>query len=213
VFLGPFAVVKLVRLFVRLVVLLVLAIVIYLVVTGMQVWLASGRSYPVHAQAALVVGGSESGGVPSPALVARLEKAAGLLREGLVSSVVVTGSALGGHAHGTGEVSAAWLRSNGLPASAVAEVGGSGLWGEESAAASLLRQRSESQVLMVTDGYEEDRALAIASALGIEAEPVPANATGAGAPGFGQLVYETLAVGVGRVIGYGHLHELHRIFG
>ena len=213
-FLGGFAAIKLVRLVVRLVFLVLFAAVVYLVVTGVQVWLASRHSDPVHDQAAVVVGGSESNGVASPGLAARLRVAEGLWRRGLVPLVVVTGAPAKGHIHGTAGTGASWLESNGVPAPVVEAAGGSGLWGELGAAAKLLAARGDRQVLVVSGSYEEYRSLAIASDVGLKAEPVPATVpAGRGGTGFGGLALEALAVGVGRVIGYGHLHQLHDLVG
>jgi vancomycin permeability regulator SanA len=67
-------------------------------------------------------------------------------------------------------------------------------------------------VLIVTDGFHEDRCLAISSELGLQAEPVPAtNSPIKGWSTFPYFMKEAAAVAIGRVIGYSHLEWLHDV--
>lgn len=197
------------RLAVRLLLALLVAIVVYLVVTGVQVWLTSRRSEPVAAQAVVIMGAAQYNGVPSPDLAARLREARALYGRGLAPLIVATGSKERGDRYTEAESSATWLVQHGVPAAAVAEVGGDDSWANLADAAALLHRRGARRVLVVTDGFHEARSLAIATDVGLEAWPVPA--TTSPITGWSATPYfakETIGVAVGRVIGYSHLHSL-----
>lgn len=191
-------------------VLLVLVLVLgYLAVTAVQVWLTSRRSEMRAAQAAVVMGAAQYDGVPSPDLAARLEEADELWRRGLVPLVVVTGSKEPGDQFTEAEASDRWLVDHGVPADAVAEVGGNDSWANLSEAAAVLHARHLTHVLIVTDGFHEARSLAIATDLGLVAWPVPA--TTSPITGWSTVPYfakETLGVALGRIVGYQRLHDL-----
>ena len=195
------------RLAVRLALGLVVAALVYLVVTAVQVWLTSRRSQPVPAQAIVVMGAAQYNGVPSPDLAARLREAKVLYRQGLVPLIVATGSKEPGDRYTEAQSSRQWLVENGVPASAVAEVGGDDSWANLADAAALLHHRGDRRVLVVTDGFHEARCLAIATEVGLEARPVPA--TSSPITGWSTVPYfakETIGVALGRIIGYSHLH-------
>lgn len=184
------------------------AVVIYLVVTAVQVWLTSRRSQPVPAQAIVVMGAAQYNGVPSPDLAARLREARALYERGLAPLIVATGSKERGDRYTEAQSSRQWLVEHGIPASAVAEVGGDDSWANLADAAALLRQRGDRHVIVVTDRFHEARSLAIASDVGLEAWPVPA--TSSPITGWSTVPYfakETIGVAVGRIIGYSHLHS------
>ena len=54
-----------------------------------------------------------------------------------------------------------------MPPDAIVEVGGDDSWANLSDAAAVLRQRDLDRVLIVTDGFHEDRSLAIATNVGL----------------------------------------------
>jgi uncharacterized SAM-binding protein YcdF (DUF218 family) len=210
--LGAVAVRRLLRMIgvaVRVLLVVVVVVTCYLAVTAVQVWLTSRRSEPRAAQAAVVMGAAQYDGVPSPDLKARLEEADDLWHEHLVPLIVVTGSKEPGDRYTEAEASAAWLSARGVPARAIVEVGGNDSWANLSLAATALHDRHLGRVLIVTDGFHEDRSLAIATNLGLRAWPVPATQspiTGWSAVPF--FAKETLGVAFGRIIGYQHLHAL-----
>ncbi len=181
----------------------------YLVVTGVQVWLTSRHSEARPAQAIVVMGAAQYDGAPSPDLVARLQDANSLWHRQLAPTVVVTGSKEPGDQYTEAEASEAWLHQNGVPVADIVEVGGDDSWSNLSLAAAALHQRGLTKVLIVTDGFHEDRSLAIASNLGLQAWPVPA--TDSPIKGWATVPYyakETLGVALGRIIGYSRLHRL-----
>ncbi len=188
---------------------LVVLVVGYLAVTAVQVWLTSRHSDPRRAQAAVVMGAAQYNGLPSPDLKARLEVAEGLWKRHLVPLVVVTGYKEQGDRYTEAEASSTWLANHGLPAHDIVQAGGNDSWANLSDAANALRARDLNEVLLVTDGFHEDRSLAIASGLGLKVWPVPA--TDSPIKGWSAVPYfakETLGVGLGRLFGYSRLHDL-----
>jgi len=203
---------RLVRLLHRLlrVILVLSALVVgYLAVTAVQVWLTSRHSDARVAQAAVVMGAAQYDGVPSPDLAGRLQEADVLWRRHLVPLVVVTGYKEPGDQYTEAQASEIWLVAHGVPAGAVVEVGGDDSWANLSDAAAALDERGLDRVLIVTDGFHEDRSLAIATNVGLKAWPVPASHSPI--TGWSTVPYfakETLGVALGRIIGYQRLHTL-----
>jgi uncharacterized SAM-binding protein YcdF (DUF218 family) len=193
----------------RVLVVLLVLVAGYLAVTAVQVWLTSRHSEARAAQAEVVMGAAQYDGVPSPDLEARLEDADGLFRRRLVPLVVVTGYKEPGDTFTEAEAGAHWLVAHGVPAAAVVEVGGDDSWANLADAAAALHQRGLDRVLIVTDGFHEDRSLAIATDVGLHAWPVPA--TDSPIRGWSAVPYfakETLGVALGRIVGYESLHDL-----
>ncbi|MGH9919201.1 MAG: YdcF family protein, partial [Nitrososphaerales archaeon] len=140
---------------------------------------------------------------------ARLTEAESLWRRRLVPLIVVTGYKEPGDKFTEAEASERWLAEQGVPSSDIVEVGGSDSWANLSDAASSLHSRGLDRILVVTDGFHEDRSLAIATDVGLHAWPVPA----AHSPisGWSTVPYfakETLGVALGRLVGFSRLHAL-----
>ena len=184
-------------------------LVAYFLVTGAQVWLTSRHSDPVAAQAAVVIAASERGGVPSADLVARLQDADNLWHRHLAPLLVVTGTDPGPDHSSVAAVSKSWLVTHGVTPSDIVAAGTSGTWRDLSGAAAVLRQRGLTRVLVVTDGFQEDRSLAIATQVGLKARPVPvADSPIKGWSSFPYFARETVGVAVGRVVGYSRLGDM-----
>jgi uncharacterized SAM-binding protein YcdF (DUF218 family) len=181
----------------------------YLAVTATQVWLTSRHHDARPAQAIVVMGAAQYDGAPSPDLVSRLQVASDLWHRHLATTVVVTGFKKRGDKFTEAQASAAWLEQHGVSAADIVEVGGNDSWTNLSLAATALHQRGLTKVLIVTDGFHEDRSLAIASNLSLQAWPVPTNQSPI--KGWATVPYyakETVGVAVGRVVGYSRLHRL-----
>jgi len=181
----------------------------YLAVTAVQVWLTSRHSEARVAQAVVIMGAAQYNGVPSPDLAARLSDAYNLWHRKLVPLVVVTGYKEPGDQFTEAQASAAWLKARGVPTGDIVEVGGDDSWANLSDAAVALHQRHLDRVLLATDGFHEDRSLAIATNVGLTAWPVPA--TSSPITGWSTVPYfakETLGVAIGRAAGYQRLHRL-----
>jgi len=198
-----------VRLMIKAATALVVAVVVYLAVTAVQVWLTSRSSDPHKAQAIVVMGAAQYDGRPSPDLAARLAEAADLWDRGDAPVVVVTGSKEPGDAYTEAQAGAAWLHAHGVPSVDVVQAGGNDSWANLADASRVLVGRGLTHVLVVTDGFHEDRSLAIATDVGLVPSPVPA--TSSPITGWSTVPYfakETFGVAVGRIIGYEPLHGL-----
>lgn len=183
--------------------------VVYLAVTAVQVWLTSRHSDPRKADAIVVMGAAQYNGVPSPDLRARLAEAESLWKRQLAPLIVVTGYKEPGDRYTESQASYMWLNANGVPADAIIQVGGDDSWANLSDASSVLQARGLRTVLIVTDGFHEDRSLAIATDVGLTAWPVPAaDSPISGWSAVPYFVKETFGVAVGRVVGYSRLHDL-----
>jgi uncharacterized SAM-binding protein YcdF (DUF218 family) len=203
---------KLLKLLIKIILIVVVLLVVYFSITAVQVWLTSQMSEPQKSQAIVIMGSAQYNGVPSPDLLARLEDAYSLYLRHLAPLVVATGAKEPGDNFTEAQTEATWLEHHGVPKDAVLQVGGRTTWQSLSAAAAQLKKRGLNQILIVTDGFHEDRCLAISSVLGLHAKPVPApNSPITGWSAFPYFMKETAAVAIGRVIGYSHLEWLHDV--
>ena len=180
--------------------------VLYLAITFIQIWLTGHQHSTQRAQAILVFGTTEDNGRPSIELRTRLDQALTLYHEGRASWVVVTGGKLPGDAYTEAGVSATYLIARGVPPSRVVKGGGNDTWQNVATVIDSMKRDGLSTVLTVTDPFHEYRAMAIASAQGLspQASPVRSSPTIGGSL-WRYYLKETLAVGVGRVVGYGTL--------
>jgi len=198
------------RLALKLILALCAALVLYIVVTGVQVWLTSRHYEPHQAGAIVVMGAAQYNGVPSPDLKARLDEALKLYQSGLSRQIVVTGYKEKGDHFTEAEAGARYLEAAGIPASQILEVGGSDSYENLADAAPRLKALGVSTVLIATDGFHEDRSMAIASGLGFRPWPTPTRTSPI--TGWSTLPYfakEALDVGLGRIVGYHTLSRWH----
>ncbi|MGH9209502.1 MAG: YdcF family protein [Acidimicrobiales bacterium] len=193
------------RLVLRIVLVAVLAGFVYLAVTFGQVWWVSRRDGAREADAAVVLGAAQYDGRPSPVLQDRLDHALGLYEDGLVSVVVVTGGQQEGDRFTEGQVGYLYLRDHGVPDSDILiEDQGTNTWESLAAAARILRNRDLTRAVLVTDGYHALRVTAIADELGLDASVSPSRRGGS----VRELLEETGAVAVGRIVGFRRLVNL-----
>ncbi len=191
------------RLFLRLLTLVVSVIVIYFAVGFVQIWLTGREHSKADTQAILVFGTTEDNGTASPELAARLNAALGLYRHHRAPWVVVTGGKLSGDTHTEAGVSATYLESRGVPASRVIVGSGNDTWQNVASVVAAMRAHHLVTVLCVTDPFHEYRAMAISSDQGLSPFPAPvAHAPSSGGSLWWYYVRETVAVGVGRLVGY-----------
>ncbi|EYB69654.1 hypothetical protein DEIPH_ctg004orf0184 [Deinococcus phoenicis] len=117
----------------------------------------------------VVLGAAQYAGRPSPAFQRRLDHALGLYRAGGVQTIVVTGGRRPGDPHSEGEVGTSYLRRQGVPgASLIAETRSRTTVENLRNARPLLLPGTP--VTLVTDEAHAPRALALAHALGLEAD-------------------------------------------
>jgi uncharacterized SAM-binding protein YcdF (DUF218 family) len=172
-------------------------------VTFTQVWWASRQSDEVPADAIVVLGAAQWNGRPSPVLAARLDHAVELWEEDLAGVIVVAGGKQDGDTVTQGIAGYRYLVEAGVPEAALrVEVEGTDTFTELSATAVILETEGlGDEVLLVSDPYHSFRAAAIAREVGLRPHVAPTDST----PRPAYLARETVAVGVGRLIGYRRL--------
>jgi uncharacterized SAM-binding protein YcdF (DUF218 family) len=197
---------RLVRVGVRVLAFLAAVAVVYVAVTFVQVWRASNRDERLPgAQAIIVLGAAQYDGVPSPALANRLDHAAELYEEGVADLIVVTGGRQEGDRFTEAEASANYLEDLGIPGDRIErETTGDSSWQSLASAADLLQERGIDRVVLVSDPYHAMRIDGIAHELGLDATVSPAD----GSSSLPELARETIAVAIGRIIGYDRLVRL-----
>jgi vancomycin permeability regulator SanA len=190
-------------------------VVLYVGVTFVQVWLAARDDQARPAQAIVVFGTAQYNGVPSPVLAARLDHAVELYEEGLAPVIVVTGGNQPGDKFTEATASANYLIQRGVPDEDVLrEVSGTSSWQSLAAAANFLAERDISEVLLVSDPFHSYRIRVMASELGLKGHSSPTRTSPIkGLSEARYMVRETVAVAVGRVIGFrrqGNIEEVVR---
>ena len=193
----------------RMAAVLVALLVVYFGVTFVQVWSASRASGPDSADAIVVLGAAQYDGQPSPVLRSRLDHAVELYERGVAPVVVVTGGNQPGDRFTEASAGDRYLQQHGVPASAMRlESQGSSSWESLAAAARFLRDEGITDVVLVSSPYHALRTEQIAAEVGLSGRASPAEETA----GIGSRTYhlarETLAVGIGRVIGHRRLVDL-----
>ena len=187
-------------------------VVLYEIVTFMQVWQAARRDEARPADAILVFGAAQYDGKPSPVLQARLDHATALYRRRLARYIVVTGGRRPGDRFTEATASARYLVRHGVPDEDVLrEVSGQNSWDSLAAAAAFLHRRGLEEVLLVSDPFHSARIAGMADELGLHAHTSPTRTSPIG--GIEELRHlgrETLAVSVGRIIGYRRLMRVDR---
>lgn len=188
---------------------LVGVVVIYFVVTAFQVWHTGTEHSTSNADAMIVFGSAQYDGTPSPDLKARLDDALRLFDAHRAPIIAVTGGKKKGDQSTEAQVSGTYLAAHGVPRSAIIEGGGDDTYQNMSSVDPPLKARAVTTLLVVTDPFHEDRAMAITSTFGYT--PLPAPASDSPLTGGRALSYylrETVAVGLGRIFGYGTLSRL-----
>lgn len=190
----------------RLISLAAAALVVYVAATFLQVLVVSGRDESNEAggvsQAAIVLGAAQYNGRPSEVFKRRLDHAFELYDEGLVPRIVVTGGAAEGDRYTEAYSGLTYLIRRGVPDSDVIVVDdGASTWESLAASGRVLRAEGIDHVVLVSDPYHSLRLKGIADELGLDALVSP---TESGTP-VRQLVRETGAVSLGRIIGYRRL--------
>lgn len=197
------------RLGVRALVLVGALAVLYLAITFVQVWQATSGDSHDPAQAIVVLGAAQYDGRPSPVLEARLAHAVELYESDVAPTIVVTGGKRSGDRFTEAGASFRYLRDQGVPEESILrEEQGDNTWSQLAAATRLLSLRGIDDVVLVSDDYHAYRLDRIAHELGLEAQVSPID-PGLSARGRVQrLTRETVAVAVGRVIGFRRLVNL-----
>jgi uncharacterized SAM-binding protein YcdF (DUF218 family) len=182
---------------------LVAILVLYVGVTFAQVWWASRGDDHDPASAIVVMGAAQWNGRPSPVLQNRLDHAVELYELGAAPTIVVTGGKQAGDTVTQGLSGYEYLRDHGVPEDAIkVEVQGTNSFEELSASAFILSQADAgNDVVIVTDPYHALRVEEIADEVGLSAQVSPTD----GSSSVRQLGRETLAVALGRIVGFRRL--------
>jgi uncharacterized SAM-binding protein YcdF (DUF218 family) len=193
------------RLAVRAAVVVLAAGLVYLGVTFVQVWAAS-RSHSVRpAEAIVVLGAANYDCEPSPVLRQRLDHALALYNDDIAPVIVTTGGKQVGDRCTEAAAGANYLRGEGVPdGNLLLEDQGRNSWESLAASARILQNRDMTRVVLVTDGYHALRVRAIADELGLAAVVSPSGGSASGR----ELVEETGAVAVGRIVGFRRLVDI-----
>jgi uncharacterized SAM-binding protein YcdF (DUF218 family) len=194
----------------RRVVLLVVALgILYFGITFVQVWSASRSSGRDAAGAIVVLGAAQYNGTPSPVYRARLDHALELYEAGAAPIVVVTGGRLEGDEFTEASAGDRYLQQHGVPREALRlESDGTSSWESLAAAARFLRAEGITDVLLVSSPYHALRTEHIAAEVGLDGDASPSAETASFVRRLGSLGKETLAVGVGRIVGHRRLVDL-----
>ena len=180
-------------------------LVLYVGITFVQVWRASTSDDARPSDAIVVLGAAQYDGRPSPVLKARLDRAFELYQAGIAPLVVTTGANQEGDRFTEGFVGFGYLRGRGIPEDDLIVVtDGVNTWEELSATAHQLDRLGLNEVVLVSDGYHALRLEHTAGELGLDATVARTD----GSASLRQLVRETAAVSVGRIIGFRRLADL-----
>ncbi len=156
-----------------------------------------------HAGAIIVLGAAQYNGRPSPVLKARLDHALELYRWGLAPVIVTTGGRQPGDKFTEATTGYDYLRAHGVPDSAIRkEVTGGSTWESMRAASTFLHAEGIHDVLLVSDDYHSKRLLEIAGEVNLRARVSPSPLHVHGANKLRALARETVAVSIGRIVGF-----------
>ena len=172
---------------------------LYVAVNFVQVLVASGADDREAADAIVVLGAAQYDGEPSPVLAGRLDHAEQLWRDGLAPIVVTTGSNLPGDRFTEGFAGYAYLRDAGIPDEALLVItDGASSWEQLAATSRQLQLLDLDSVILVSDPYHALRLTQIADEVGLDATVSSTD----GSSSIRQLLRETAAVSLGRILGY-----------
>ncbi len=176
---------------------------LYVVFTFGQVWWTSRHHTTASAGAIVVMGAAQWNGKPSPVLKGRLDHAVELYKAGRAPMIIVTGGKQPGDRVTQGFAGYDYLKAQGVPESDIkVEVEGRNSYEELSASAVIVRQaKAGPDVLLISDPYHSLRISQIAEEVGLRPHVSPANTPSP----LRSLLRETVAVSIGRVIGYRRL--------
>ena len=178
--------------------------VLYVAVTFVQVMVATGHDDRDPVDAIVVLGAAQYDGEPSPVLAGRLDHAFALWQDGVAPLVVTTGSKLEGDRFTEGYAGFEYLRFAGIPEEQLLVVtDGSSTWEQVAATAVQLESRGLDTVVLVSDPYHSLRLEQIADEAGLDGAVSPTD----GSSSIRQLVRETAAVSLGRLVGYRRIDD------
>jgi uncharacterized SAM-binding protein YcdF (DUF218 family) len=185
----------------------VLAALLYYVVTFVQVWWAARHDDTRRSEAIVVLGAAQYNGRPTAVFRARLDHAAELYHERVAPMIVVTGGKQAGDQFTEATSGANYLHNRGVPDAAILrETTSRTSWESLAAAARVLRDRGEKQVVLVSDPFHALRIRSIANELGLDAVTSPTRSSPiSGFEEWHRFLSEAMRVALGRIVGFGRL--------
>lgn len=159
------------RLLLRAAAALVLVVVLVVAVTAFRVWQVAREDSRDRADAIVVLGASQFDGRPSPIFQARLDHAKALYDAKVAPTLVTVGGNRAGDRFTEAAAGGAYLRRQGVPADAVAEVGEGG--DTLSSLRAVAAAHRWHDVVLVTDPWHSFRARSMAGRVGLHAETSP----------------------------------------
>ena len=184
-------------------------VVLYVVATFVQVYRASTQDGAREADAIIVLGAAQYGGRPSPVLQERLDHALALYEADLAPLIVLTGGNQEGDEFTEANTGYRYLLDHGVPADALKlEDQGTSTWDSLRAVARFTLTEATNRVVLVTDDYHAYRVEAVAEEIGFDATVSPSDSLRSGTDQLRQLLRESTAVAVGRIIGYDRLFRI-----
>ncbi len=153
-----------------------LAAAVTLWLGAVATWIAIGPEVTgkERGETAIVLGAAVVGDVPSPVFAARLDHASALYREGRAARIVVTGGRSPEDAVSEAEAGAAYLQASGIPAAAILRENRSRTTRQNlDNAAAVLGEARKQPVLIISDPLHMRRAMGMAAAAGLNAQPSP----------------------------------------
>lgn len=188
-------------------------ILLYLSFNFVQVWRAAGRDEAQPSDAIVVFGAAQYDGTPSPVLAARLDHAIALYQTDVAKVIVVTGGRAPGDRTTEASASAQYLIDRGIPDSAIRrEVAGRSSWQSLASTANFLKKEGRTEVVLVSDPFHSARIDAMAGELGLRSHVSPTRHSPIdGLEEVGHMGRETIAVSVGKIIGFRRLVGIERV--
>lgn len=186
---------------------------VYVAACGVQLVRTGSHDPGDDADVIVVMGAAQYDGVPSPLLEGRLRHALELWRARRAPLVAVTGGKQEGDRFTEAAASRRWLVDNGVPESAIlAEDTGTSTWESLETLAPVLEGAGVDRVIAVSSRWHVERVILSLRDLGFGASASPVRPQGTAwfdeddaSPATGR---EIIGVAVGRLIGFGRLHDL-----
>lgn len=147
---------------------------------GLAIWIAAGPGVTgtERGATAIVLGAAVIGDAPSPVFAARLDHAVTLYREKRVERILVTGGRSPEDGVSEAAAGASYLAARGIPAGAILREDRSRTTRQNlDNAAAMLVDAAGQPVLIVSDPLHMRRAMAMADATGLKAQPSPTPST------------------------------------
>lgn len=189
--------------------LLLVLLLVYGGITFVQVYRASRHDGARAADVIVVLGAAQYDGRPSLVFRDRLDRARELFDAGHAARIVVTGGRQPGDRFTEAAAGYQYLREEGVPESALMrEIAGTNTYESLKEASEFLIDQGLTTVVLVTDGFHAYRVRAVAGELGLDATVSPARDRLKATTELRQLVRETAAVSVGRIIGWNRLFQI-----